>query len=77
MSRKILITIAVVVSLLLMGIVVAGAVTNQSGDEDNIITAAYNQATGALRIVTDGNYRGNEVPIEWNIKGPQGQQGEQ
>src|SRR5262245_36488137 len=40
----------------------------------NTIKGCVNKTTGALRI--DNDCRFNELPIVWNITGPQGQQGE-
>ena len=76
-SRKLLITVAAVTSILFMGIAAVGAVANQNDNGDNVIYAVYNRVTGNLRIITNDKIRPNEVPISWNIQGPQGPQGEQ
>ncbi len=75
-SRKLLITVATVTSILFMGIAAVGAVANQNDNGDNVIYAVYNRVTGNLRIITNDKIRPNEVPISWNIQGPQGPPGD-
>lgn len=76
-SKKLLITVAALTSILFMGIVAVDAVANQNDNGDSVIYAVYNRITGNLRIVTNDKIRPNEVPISWNIKGPQGPPGPQ
>ena len=47
-----------------------------AADDGNVIYAAYQQASGIMRFITDpGEARNNEIAISWNKEGPQGPEG--
>ena len=66
-------TIAAPLLALAMGAILGQAMTAWAGGEATMISGCYEDHTGALRVVADGqSCRPNETAIEWNQQGPQG-----
>ena len=65
--------IVLIITILVSGSVVVDAQISQT--DEQIIYAAYNKINGNLRFIMDGSIRKNEIPISWNIVGPEGPQG--
>ncbi len=74
MKKRINMYVTLFIGLMLITSLIA-SFANTQHEDNNVITAAYNRVTGALRIVEDGEIRNNESLISWNKTGPTGPQG--
>lgn len=60
-----------------VGVLASGGVAVADSPYDPTVRGCYASATGALRVLSDGEEcRNNEQPIEWSRTGPQGPAGE-
>ncbi|MEW6183649.1 MAG: hypothetical protein AB1500_10845 [Bacillota bacterium] len=74
MSRKWM--TAILIAIIVLGTVIIAAGATEPGN--GIINAAYHKRDGTLRLIFDEGVgiKKDEVPISWNVTGPQGEKGD-